>query len=90
MLQNQLVEIKGKLLEYVFIMYKDMNSDERGIDYKEFYNEIQSSITEIRNITNLSLLEAFCEDYGLNDMGGELSFPNLVTEAYVNSIKTAP
>lgn len=90
MLQNQLVEIKGKLLEYVFIMYKDMNSDERGIDYKDFYNEIQSSITEIRNITNLSLLEAFCEDYGLNDTGGELSFPNLVTEAYVNSIKTAP
>ena len=82
MLQNQLVEIKGRLLEYIFVMYKDMNSDEKGVDYKEFYNEIQSSITEIRNITNLSLLEAFCEDYGFNDLGGELSFPNLVKQVY--------
>ena len=90
MLQNQLTEIKGKLLEYVFIMYKDMNSDEKGVDYKEFYNEIQTSINEIRNITNLSLLEEFCESYGFNDMEGELSFPNLVAEAYVNSIKTKP
>ena len=90
MLQNQLTEIKGKLLDYVFFMYKDMNTDEGGVSYGEFYNEIQTSINEIRNITNLSLLEEFCESYGFNDLGGELSFPNLVAEAYVNSIKTKP
>ena len=82
MLQDQLAEIKGKLLDYVFVMYKDMNTDENGVDYREFYNEIQSSINEIRSITNLSLLEKFCEDYGFNDLEGELSFPNLVKEAY--------
>jgi hypothetical protein len=82
MLQNQLEEIKGRLLDYVFTMYKDMNSDENGVDYKMFYEEIQSSITEIRGINNLSLLERFCEDYGLNDIGGELSFLNLVEKAY--------
>jgi hypothetical protein len=82
MLQNQLTEIKGKLLEYVFVMYKDMNTDEKGVDYKEFYNEIQTSINEIRNITNLSLLEEFCESYGFNDIEGELAFPSLVKQAY--------
>lgn len=90
MLQNQLVEIKGKLLEYVFIMYKDMNSDERGVDYKEFYIESRAALTEIQHIDTLNDLEKFCENYGLNDMGGELSFSGLVAEAYVNSIKTAP
>jgi hypothetical protein len=71
-------------------MYKDMNTDEKGIDYREFYNEIQNAITEIRNITNLSLLEGFCEDYGLNDMGGELSFLTLVKEAYENNSPIVP
>ena len=37
----------GRLLDYVFVMYKDMNTDENGVDYKEFYNEIQTSINEI-------------------------------------------
>ena len=82
MLQDQLDVIKGKLLDYVFVMYKDMNTDEGGVDYREFYNEIQTSINEIRAITNLSLLEKFCEDYGFNDLEGELAFPNLVKEAY--------
>jgi hypothetical protein len=82
MLQNQLEEIKGKLLDYVFVMYKDMNTDEKGVDYKEFYNEIQTSINEIRAITNLSLLEEFFESYGFNDIEGELAFPSLVKQAY--------
>ena len=42
MLQNKLVEIKGRLLEMMFEMYRDMNTDETGIDYAEFYSEIQS------------------------------------------------
>jgi hypothetical protein len=82
MLQNQLTEIKGKLLDYVFVMYKDMNTDKGGVSYGDFYNEIQTSINEIRAITNLSLLEEFCESYGLNDIGGELAFPYLVKQAY--------
>ena len=82
MLQDQLAEIKGRLLDYVFIMYKDMNTDENGVEWKEFYNEIQTSINEIRAINDLSLLEKFCEDYGFNDLEGELAFPNLVKAAY--------
>ena len=39
MLQTNLLAVKGKLLEYTFIMYKDMNSDEKGVDYQEFYLE---------------------------------------------------
>ena len=83
MLQNQLEEIKGRLLDYVFVMYKDMNTDEKGVDYREFYSEIQTSINEIRAITNLSLLEEFCESFGFNDeVTNPMSFPALVNEAY--------
>ena len=82
MLQSSLVAVKGKLLEYVFIMYKDMNTDERGVDYEEFYLESRAALTEIQNIDTLNDLEKFCEDYGFNDLEGELSFPNLVKEAY--------
>ena len=82
MLQSSLVAVKGKLLEYVFIMYKDMNTDERGVDYKEFYLESKVAIKEIQSIDTLNDLEKFCEDYGFNDLEGELSFPNLVKEAY--------
>ena len=82
MLQTNLLAVKGKLLEYTFIMYKEMNTDETGVEWKEFYNEIQTSINEIRAINDLSLLEKFCEDYGFNDLEGELAFPNLVKAAY--------
>ena len=90
MLQSSLLAVKGKLLEYIFIMYKDMNTDERGVDYQDFYLESKTAIKEIQSIDTLNDLERFCEDYGFNDLGGELSFPNLVAEAYVNSIKIAP
>jgi hypothetical protein len=40
------------------------------------------AIKEIGNIDTLNDLEKFCEDYGFNDLEGELSFPNLVKEAY--------
>jgi hypothetical protein len=82
MLQSSLLAVKGKLLEYVFIMYKDMNTDERGVDYQEFYLESKVAIKEIQSIDTLNDLEKFCEDYGFNDLEGELSFPNLVKEAY--------
>jgi hypothetical protein len=82
MLQSNLLAVKGKLLEYIFIMYKDMNTDERGVDYKEFYLESKMAIKEIGNIDTLNDLEKFCEDYGFNDVQGELAFPNLVKEAY--------
>ena len=90
MLQSSLLAVKGKLLEYIFIMYKDMNTDERGVDYQDFYLESKTAIKEIQSIDTLNDLERFCEDYGFNDLGGELSFPHLVAEAYVNSIKIAP
>ena len=83
MLQNKLQEIKGRLLEMMFEMYRDMNSDEKGVDYEEFYNEIQSSLAEIRSIHNLNELERFCESYGLNDEStNPMSFPSLVKQAY--------
>ena len=83
MLQNKLVEIKGRLLEMMFEQYRDMNTDsESGINYEEFYLEIQSAIKDIQYITSLNILEEFCEQYGLNDMDNEMSFPNLVKEAY--------
>lgn len=83
MLQNKIVEIKGRLLEMMFEQYRDMNTDERGVDYEEFYNEIQSSLNEIRAIHSLNELERFCESYGLNDEStNPMSFPALVAEAY--------
>ena len=83
MLQNKLQSIKGRLLEMMFEMYRDMNTDENGVDYEEFYNEIQSSLAEIRNITNLNYLEEFCESMGFNDeITNPMSFPSLVQEAY--------
>jgi hypothetical protein len=83
MLQNKLVEIKGRLLEMMFEMYRDMNTDETGIDYAEFYSEIQSSLAEIRGITDLDKLEIFCEGFGFNDeVTNPMSFPSLVKQAY--------
>ena len=82
MLQNRLTHIKGQLLEMMFEQYRDMNTDESGIDYKEFYLEIQSAIKNIQEIISLNELERFCEEYGLNDIDNGMSFPNLVKEAY--------
>ena len=83
MLQNKLTEIKGRLLEMMFEMYRDMNTDDKGIDYAEFYDEIQSSLLEIRNMQNLNQLEVFCEGFGFNDeVTNPMSFPSLVKQAY--------
>jgi hypothetical protein len=82
MLQNKLTTVKGQLLEMMFQQYINMNTDEKGIDYENFYEEIQSTLNEIRNIKDLSGLEIFCEEFGLNDIDNEMSFPNLVKEAY--------
>jgi len=82
MLQNQIQKIKGQLLEMMFEQYRDMNTSEDGIDYESFYDEIQSTLNEIRGIHSLNELERFCEEYGMNDMDNAMSFPNLVKEAY--------
>ena len=86
MLQNKLQSVKGQLLEMMFHQYLDMNTDVQGkssiVDYSNFFEEIQSTINSIRNIKDLSDLEAFCEEFGLNDIDNEMSFPNLVKEAY--------
>jgi nitrate reductase NapAB chaperone NapD len=86
MLQNKLSAVKGQLLEMMFHQYLDMNTDVQGkvgiVDYSNFFEEIQSTINSIRNIKDLSDLEIFCEEFGLNDIDNEMSFPNLVKEAY--------
>ena len=86
MLQNKLAAVKGQLLEMMFHQYLDMNTDVQGnksiVDYSNFFEEIQSTINSIRNIKDLSDLEIFCEEYGLNDIDNQMSFPNLVKEAY--------
>jgi nitrate reductase NapAB chaperone NapD len=86
MLQNKLSAVKGQLLEMMFHQYLNMNTDVQGkvgiVDYSNFFEEIQSTINSIRNIKDLSDLEIFCEEFGLNDIDNEMSFPNLVKEAY--------
>lgn len=83
MLQNKLQSIKGQLLEMMFQQFINMNTEAPGeINYENFYDEVQSTINEIRGIKDLSGLEKFCEEYGLNDMDNEMSFPNLVKQAY--------
>jgi hypothetical protein len=86
MLQNKLQSVKGQLLEMMFHQYLDMNTDVQGkksiVDYENFYEEIQSTLNEIKGIKDLSGLEKFCEEYGLNDIDNEMSFPNLVKKAY--------
>lgn len=83
MLQNKLTEIKGRLLEMMFELYRDMNTDRDRTDYEEFYNEIQSSLAKIRSITDLNQLEVFCEVFGFNDdPTNPMSFPALVKQAY--------
>ena len=68
MLQNKLAAVKGQLLEMMFHQYLDMNTDVQGnksiVDYSNFFEEIQSTINEIRGIKDLSDLEKFCEEYG--------------------------
>lgn len=82
MLQNHLGEIKGRLLEMMFEQYRDMNTEDKKIDYQTFYEELMPTIVGIRNINTIGNLEEFCEEYGMNDMDNEMSFPNLVKEYY--------
>ena len=82
MLQNHLVEIKGRLLEMMFEQYRDMNTDSDGINYGLFYDEIIPTIVAIKNINTIGNLEEFLEEYGMNDMDNAMSFPNLVKEYY--------
>ena len=82
MLQNQLQKIKGQFLEMMFEQYRDMNTSEDGIDYGEFYEELFPTIVAIKNITTIGNLEEFCEEYGMNDIDNEMSFPSLVKKAY--------
>ena len=82
MLQNKLTAVKGQLLEMMFHQYLDMNTEREGIDYENFFEEIQSTINSIRNIKDLSGLEIFCEEFGLNDIDNEMSFLSLVKKAY--------
>lgn len=90
MLQNKLQEIKGRFLEMMFEQYRDMNTDSEGIDYETFYEELMPTIVAIKNISTIGHLEEFCEEFGLNDVDNEMSFPNLVAEAYKDSIITKP
>jgi len=83
MLQNKLTEIKGRLVEMMFEMYRDMNASEKGVDYETFYDEVQAPLAEIRSIHNLNQLEVFCESWGFNDeVTNPMSFPALVKKAY--------
>jgi hypothetical protein len=83
MLQNKLLEIKGRLIEMTFEMYRDMNTDETGTDYQEFYLEFKSHLKDIQNIDTLNDLEVFCESMGFNDeIDNPFSFPTFVKMAY--------
>ena len=83
MLQNKLQSVKGQLLEMMFQQHINMNTEAPSeINYENFYDEVQSTINEIRGIKDLSDLERFCEEFGLNDIDNEMSFPNLVKKAY--------
>lgn len=83
MLQNKLLEIKGRLIEMTFEMYRDMNTDETGTDYQEFYLEFKSHLKDIQNIDTLNDLEVFCESMGFNDeITNPFSFPAFVKMAY--------
>ena len=83
MLQNKLTRIKGQLLEMFVEMYRDMNSDENGVDYESFFEEVRPVVREISDIQNIGQLELFCEGWGLNDeITNPMSFPALVAEAY--------
>lgn len=91
MLQNNLLAIKGRLLEMMFEQYRDMNTDSvTGVDYETLYDEFQGPLNDIRRITSIDSLEVFLEEYGMNDIDNGMSFPNLVAEAYKDSIKTKP
>ena len=91
MLRNKLLEIKGRLLEMMFEQYRDMNTDSvTGVDYETLYDEFQGPLNDIRRITSIDSLEVFLEEYGMNDMDNGMSFPNLVAEAYKDSITTKP
>ena len=87
MLQNKLLEIKGRLIEMTFEMYRDMNTDystnENRVDYQEFYLEFKSHLKDIQNIDTLNDLEVFCEGMGFNDeITNPFSFPAFVKLAY--------
>ena len=86
MVQNALIEIKGRFVEMMFEQYRDMNSFQEGgkteVDYEEFYTEFIPVLKEITNIGSLNDLEQFCEEFGMNDLDNVMSFPGIVKEYY--------
>ena len=81
MLKNHLTAIKGRLLLYFTEMYSNMCADSEGkTDYEEFFEDAEKCIQEIMNIKSVDSLDRFCEEWGLNDLEGDLSFHHLAKE----------
>ena len=81
MLKNHLPAIKGRLLLHFTEVYSTMCADSKGgIDYQEFFEDIEKCIKEIYTINSVSDLDEFCEEWGLNDLQSGLSFYELAKE----------
>jgi hypothetical protein len=58
-----------------------MCTDSKGeTDYEEFFEDIENCLKDICNIKSVNDLDQFCEEWGLNDLQGDLSFYQLAKE----------
>lgn len=62
-----LQSIKGKLAAHFSPILIDMHTDSEGLDYAEYYRDLESLAIEINDISGYHRLEHFCQVHGLND-----------------------
>lgn len=73
--------IKGKLAAAHFQRTLDMHTDNAGVSYEEYYEDMRMVMYDISKIHDLNSLGKFCEDYGMRDgIFPGLSFPEIVAK----------
>ena len=78
-----LLPIKGKLAAHFSPILIDMHTDSEGLDYAEYYRDLESLASEIHAISGYNNLESFCHVHGLNDgLWKGLSFKELFHAHY--------
>ena len=81
MLKKHLTAIKGELFNHIAIQHIDMNTKGDGsIDFDELGASVELCMKDLFSIRTVDDLDRFCEEWGLNEQGGDVTFANLATK----------
>ena len=73
--------IKGELAAALVQRALDMNTDNAGVYYESYYEDMRAIVYDISKIQDLNTLAKFCDEYGMRDgIFPGLSFPEIVAK----------